>query len=196
MSGYVTGGVIKDLRQQKGLTQSELAERLGVSDKAVSKWECGKGLPDVSLLQPLAEALSVSVAELLSGQPVVNQNRAGNMLRGKWYVCPLCGNAIHTLCEAVVSCCGITLPVLEAEEADEAHRIVLQRVEDEYYLTVPHEMTKSHYISFLAHVTADRLEFRKLYPEGEAATRFSLRGGGMLYLYCNKHGLMKQKVSR
>lgn len=194
MDHYITGAAIKRLREGKGLTQAELGERIGVSDKAVSKWETAKGLPDISLMEPLSKALGVSVMELLSGNAVCNRNRAGNMLRTNFYVCPICGNVLLGTGEAVVSCCGVTLPKLEAEPWDEAHTVNIQPVEDESYLTVEHEMTKTHYISFLAYVTADRAEVRKLYPEGEAAARMSLRGRGYLYLYCNRHGLMKKKL--
>lgn len=194
MNNYITGAAIKRLREGKGLTQAELAGQIGVSDKAVSKWETAKGLPDISLIEPLSKALGVSVMELLSGNAVSNRNRAGNMLRANFYVCPVCGNVLLSTGEAVVSCCGITLPKLEAEPWDEAHTVRIQPVEDEAYLTVDHEMTKTHYISFLAYVTADRAEVRKLYPEGEAAVRMSLRGRGYLYLYCNRHGLMKKKL--
>lgn len=116
-----------------------------------------------------------------------------NMSRSRFYVCPVCGNIIHTMGEAVVSCCGITLPVLTAEECDEAHQIRCEKVEDEVYVTIDHEMTKEHYISFLACVTSSKFEMVKLYAEGNAATRFLLRGHGILYAYCNKHGLMKQR---
>ena len=105
MNTYVTGNTIKQLREGRGLTQAELAQRIGVSSKTVSKWETAKGLPDISLLKPLAEALSVSVMELMSGAPVTNQNKSGNLLRSKFYVCPVCGNLIRTMGEAVISCC-------------------------------------------------------------------------------------------
>ena len=150
MDRYVTGEVIRALREKKGLTQEELAQRIFVSGKAVSKWETGKGYPDVSLLEPLAAALGISVIELLSGQHVRNRNRAANMARGKWYVCPVCGNVLWAAGEAVVSCCGITLPPLEPEAGDEEHGIEVWRAEDEYLVTVDHPMTKDHYISFLA----------------------------------------------
>ena len=194
MYNYITGTTIKRLREGKGLTQAELANQIGVSDKAVSKWETAKGLPDISLIEPLSKALGVSVMELLSGNAVSNRNRAGNMLRANFYVCPVCGNVLLGTEEAVVSCCGITLPKLEAEPWDENHAVSIQPVEDEFYLTVEHEMTKLHYISFLAHVSSDRAEIHKLYPEGEAQTRMHLRGRGYLYLYCNRHGLMKKKL--
>ena len=194
MNTYITGATIKRLREGKKLTQAELAEKIGVSDKAVSKWETAKGLPDIALIQPLAKALGVSVLELMSGETVINRNISCNLLRTKFYVCPICGNVIHATGDALVSCCGVTLPALEAEETDEQHRIQIQNVEDEHFLTVDHDMTKEHYISFIAYVTADRLQLVKLYPEGNAETRLNLRGRGILYLYCNRHGLMKQKV--
>ncbi|MGM9607672.1 MAG: helix-turn-helix domain-containing protein [Oscillospiraceae bacterium] len=194
MNTYITGATIKRLREGQKLTQAELAEKIGVSGKAVSKWETAKGLPDIALIQPLAKALGVSVIELMNGETVINRNISCNMLRTKFYVCPICGNVIHAAGNALVSCCGVTLPALEAEETDEQHRIQIQNVEDEHFLTVDHDMTKEHYISFIAYVTADRLQLVKLYPEGNAETRLNLRGRGVLYLYCNRHGLMKQKV--
>ena len=107
MDHYVTGAAIRQLREKKKMTQTQLAQRLSVSDKTVSKWETGRGLPDITLLEPLAGALGVSLPELLSGEQIVNQNRAANLLRGKFYVCPICGNVICASGAAVVSCCGI-----------------------------------------------------------------------------------------
>ena len=194
MNNYVTSGTIKALREARNLTQAELADKIGVSSKTVSKWETAKGLPDITLLQPLAAALGVSVIELMNGEPIANHNVSGNMLRSKFYVCPLCGNIIHTTGAALISCCGITLPALEAEEPDEDHGVTIERVEDEHFITVPHPMTKGHYISFIASVTSDRLQMVKLYPEGNAETRLQLRGRGYLYYYCNQHGLFRKKI--
>lgn len=194
MNTYITGTTIKKLREDKGLTQQQLAEEIGVSSKAVSKWETAKGLPDITLIEPLSSALGVSVMELISGDTVTNKNVSSNILRSKFYICPVCGNIIRTTGDALISCCGITLPALEAEETDEAHEIKIQKVEDEYFITVNHEMTKTHYISFIAHLTSDTVHFVKLYPEGNAETRFQLRGKGYIYIYCNKHGLMKKKI--
>ena len=193
MDNYVTGAAIKRLREAKGMTQAELAEVLGVSDKAVSKWETAKGLPDITLIEPLAKALNVSVLELMSGKCVENRNISANILRSKFYVCPLCGNIIRTTGETVISCCGITLPPLEAEEVDSNHLVTIESVEDEHFITVRHPMTKDHYISFIAYLTSDRVQFIKLYPEGNAETRLNLRGFGRLYIYCNRHGLMHVK---
>lgn len=194
MDRYVTGATIRRLREEKGMTQAELAGLLCVSDKAISKWETGRGLPDISLIRPLAEGLGISVGELLSGEPVVNRNLSSNMLRGSFYVCPLCGNVIHAVGRAAISCCGIALPPLEADAPDDAHTFDIQNVEDEHYITIRHDMTKTHFISFLAFVSTDRVQLVKLYPEGEAGTRLKLRGSGYLYCYCNRHGLMRQKI--
>lgn len=194
MNHYVTGAVIKCLREARGMTQAELADQIDVSPKTVSKWETAKGLPDISLLAPLAAALNVSVMELMTGNTVVNRNLSANLLRSRIYVCPVCGNVIYGMGEAVISCCGVTLPPLDAEDVDDGHEIVLERVEDEQFVIVRHEMTKQHFISFLAYLTTDELQMVKLYPEGNAECRFKFRGAGELYLYCNHHGLMKHRV--
>lgn len=194
MNTYVTGATIKKLREAKGITQLQLAEIIGVTAKAVSKWETAKGLPDISLVEPLSQALGVSVMELMSGETVINRNVSSNILFTKFYVCPVCGNVIQSVGAAVVSCCGISLPPLEAEENDDGHKISIENVEDEKFITVSHEMTKSHYISFVAYVTSDKFHFVKLYPEGNAETRIQFRGRGYLYIYCNRHGLMKKRV--
>ena len=194
MNTYITGTTIKRLREEKDLTQLQLAEKIGVSSKTVSKWETAKGLPDISLIEPLSKALGVSVMELMSGETIINKNASSNMLFSEFYVCPVCGNIVRTSGKALISCCGITLPPLEAEETDENHSITIENVEDEHFITVSHDMTKKHYISFLAYVTTDRIQFVKFYPEGNAETRLQLRGRGYLYIYCNKHGLMKKRV--
>ena len=194
MDTYITGQTIKKLREKRGFTQAELADKLGVTDKAISKWETAKGLPDITLIEPLAKALSVSVMELMTGNAVVNKNISSNILRSKFYVCPLCGNIIRTTGNAVISCCGITLPPLEAEDTDDGHSITIEKVEDEKFITVNHDMTKEHFISFVAYLTLDRVQFVKFYPEGNAETRLNFRGSGYLYIYCNKHGLMRKKI--
>ena len=196
MDRYVTGEVIRRLRENRKKTQEELAEQLHVSSKAVSKWETGRGFPDISLLEPLARALGISVIELMAGGEVRNRNRAANMLRSRIYVCPVCGNVIQSTGDAVVSCCGIVLPPQEAEEADEEHMIQVETVEDEYYVTVSHPMTKDHYISFLSAVSDQGIQLVKLYPEGNAEARFKTSRVRDLYAYCNRHGLFRLKVRK
>lgn len=194
MDNYVTGAVIRRLREDKNMTQADLAAKLDVSPKTISKWETAKGLPDISLLDILAAALEVSVMELMSGNTIINRNISANMMRSQIYVCPVCGNIIHAMGEAAISCCGVALPPLEAEEPDEAHQITIEKVEDEQFVVVHHDMTKQHYISFMAYVTGDKFQMVKLYPEGNAECRFRFRGLGYLYIYCNRHGLMRIKV--
>ncbi|MCR5384297.1 MAG: helix-turn-helix domain-containing protein [Saccharofermentans sp.] len=194
MDRYVTGAVIRRLRENMKMTQEELAEKVFVSSKAVSKWETGQGFPDVSLIEPLAKALDISVIELLSGEDIRNCNRSSNMTKGKFYVCPVCGNVINTTGEAVVSCCGITLPPLEPETPDEEHGITVEIIEDEYYVTVCHPMTKEHYISFLAAVSDQGIQLTKLYPEGNAEARFRISCVRKMYAYCNRHGLFMLKM--
>ena len=197
MNQYVTGTMIKKLREERGLTQLELAERLSVSDKTVSKWENAKGYPDITLIEPLADALGISLIELLSGNYIINQNRSSNLLRTKIYVCPVCGNLLTATGEAVVSCCGITLPALVAEKPDEEHVCHIERVEDEYYVTVNHEMTREHYISYMLGVSDNGIQIVKLYPEGMAEARFKINGTCKVLFYCNHHGLYEiDKVSR
>ena len=196
MDHYVTGATIRALRETHGMTQAELAGHLCVSDKTVSKWETGRGLPDVSMLEPLGKALQVSVPELLCGQTVVNSNRSANMLKSRFYVCPVCGNVLFARGDAMISCCGIQLPALEAEEPDESHRMDIQRSEDEIYISSDHCMSKDHYFSFAAYMTPERCEIKALYPEGNAEARFFFRGTGWLYYYCNQHGLFRLKVGR
>lgn len=196
MDQYVTGAMIKALREKRAMTQLAFAECIHVSDKTVSKWENGKGFPDISLLQTIAEAFQVSVVELLDGSAVQNTNVSANMLRSKFYVCPLCGNVIHSIGETLVSCHGITLPTLEAEVIDDKHQVTIDIVEDEYFVEIAHEMTKKHYISMIAALSSDRLQIVKLYPEGNAQARFKMNGVKILYFYCNRDGLYQMKMTK
>ena len=189
MNQYVTGTVIKELREKNKMTQFQLAEKLGVSDKTVSKWETGKGYPDITLLEPIAKVFRISVTELISGSTIHNANVSANMMRSKFYVCPVCGNVIHTMGEAAIHCHGILLTSLEAEPTDERHMIFIERVEDEYYVRIDHSMTKEHYISFVAAASSDDMQMVKLYPEGNAEVRFKLRGVRRIFFYCNRDGL-------
>lgn len=191
MDKYITGDVIRTLREKKNMTQEQLAERLFVSSKAVSKWETGKGYPDISLIEPLAGELGISVVELLSGNCITNTNRSSDMYKSRFCVCPVCGNVIASVGEALVMCCGITLPPMEAEEPDEEHRISVEKIEDEYYVSIDHPMTKDHYISFIAAVSDSGIQLSKMYPESNAETRFRTSLVRYIYAYCNRHGLYR-----
>ena len=96
--------------------------------------------------------------------------------------------------EAAIHCHGIQLTPLEAEPIDEQHMIFIERIEDEYYVTIPHDMSKSHYISFILALKDDGYEIKKLYPEGNAEARFKISRTKEFFYYCNKHGLFKASV--
>ena len=196
MNQYVTGNMIKQSREARKITQAELARSLGVSDKAVSKWETGRSYPDITLIEPLAKALGLSPVELLSGESVTNRNRAFNMAKTSVYVCPICGNVIFAAGEVVISCCGVSLPPLDAETPGEycPYPLSVEVCEDEYFVSIEHPMEKEHYISFMAAVAGDRVEIIKLYPEGPAEARFKIRQTEFIYYYCNKHGLYMKKI--
>ena len=196
MNPYITGAVIKELREKQNLTQAELAEKLNVSDKTVSKWETAKGYPDISMLEPIANVFRVSIPELLSGNAVQNVNVSANIMRSKFYVCPVCGNSIHSMGEAMIHCHGIPLTPCTAEETDENHKIFIERVEDDYFVQIEHDMTKQHYISFIAALSFDKIQMIKLYPEGNAEARFEMRGVRQILFYCNRDGLFQIKVNK
>lgn len=194
MERWVTGRIIRELRERIGITQAVLADRIGVSDKAVSKWETGRGYPDITLVEPLASVLGVSTAELLSGCAVTNTNVSANMLRSRLYVCPVCGNVICAIGEAHVSCHGIALPPLDAEPADERHELSMEMVENELYVHCGHPMDKAHHLTLLAAVSPDRVQLVRLYPEGPAEARFRRAGVRDVYVYCNRDGLFGAQV--
>lgn len=196
MNQYVTGAIIRELREKNRLTQAELAEKLYVSDKTVSKWENAKGYPDVTLLEPIAKVFGISVAELLAGKAVSNVNVSANMMRSQFYVCPVCGNVIHSMGEAVIHCHGVLLAPAQAEETDENHMVFIEGVEDEYFVRIDHEMTKQHYISFIAALSPDNIQLVKLYPEGNAEARVKMRAVRQILFYCNRDGLFKVNVHR
>lgn len=196
MDNYVTGAMIRKLREDKKMTQEELAKSIHVSGKAVSKWETGQGFPDISLIEPLAKALRVSVIELLSGTCIRNGNPSSDIRKSKFYVCPVCGNVMWAAGDAIISCCGLTLPALDAETDDDEHAIQVETVEDEDYVSVRHPMTKDHYLSFLAAVSDQGIQFSKLYPEGNAETRFQKSQVQYWVAYCNHHGLFVKKSNR
>jgi len=196
MNQYVTGAVIKELREKKHLTQAQLAQILCVSDKTISKWETAKGYPDISLLEPIAKAFGISITELISGNAVSNVNVSANMLRSKFYICPICGNILHSMGEAVINCHGVALTPAQAEETDENHMIFIERVEDEYYVRIEHDMTKTHYISFAAALSSDKIQMIKLYPEGNPEARFKINGVKKIFFYCNRDGLFLVDVNK
>lgn len=192
MDNEKTGRLIRELRTQKGLTQAQLAGLINVSDKAVSKWERGLGCPDVSLLGTLSEVLEVNIERLLEGELGEN-SEAVTMNKIKFYICEKCGSVFTSLGGGELSCCGKKLSPLELKNADEAHALKLEEVEDEWYVTCPHEMTKEHYISFIAFVSYDRVTLVKTYPEQDLAVRFPRNVAGYFCYYCTNDGFYKFK---
>lgn len=189
MENYITGTLIKNLREKNKLTQQELADKLFISAKAVSKWETGKGLPDISMLEPIGKIFNISITELLTGQVAINSNVNANMLRSVFYVCPICGNVIHAMGQAHISCHGINLVALEADSVNVEDKVSIESIEDELFVKVDHPMTKKNYISFIAAVSYDKIQLVKLYPEGSPQARFKRNRVSYIYFYDNVEGL-------
>jgi DNA-binding XRE family transcriptional regulator/desulfoferrodoxin (superoxide reductase-like protein) len=183
------GKLIFNLRKEKNMTQRELADAMNLSDRTISKWERGIGCPDVSLLHELSDILGVNIEKILSGDLNPNDSDGGNMKRVKFYVCPNCANVLFGTGEAEISCCGRKLSALNVKTENEDHLMLVEEIENDYYVTINHEMSKSHYISFVAYVAYDRVLLIKLYPEQAAELRFPKMHGKKLYAYCNQHGL-------
>ncbi|MFR2316386.1 helix-turn-helix domain-containing protein [Terrisporobacter sp.] len=188
------GSLIFQLRKEKNLTQKQLGEKLGLSDKTISKWERGLGCPDISLLRDISKIFNVNIEKILLGDLQENDINGGNMKRIKFYVCPNCGNVINSTGDGDFSCCGRKLEALVPKVMNENHSINIEEVENDYYVEINHEMTKDHFISFVAYVTYDRVLLIKLYPEQSPTVRFPRLCGkferGKFYMYCNQHGLL------
>lgn len=188
------GALIRKLRIEKGLTQRALAEQLNLSSKTVSKWENGMGCPDVSLLGALSEILGVNLENMLSGELVPNAAPTGNLQKLKYFVCPACGNIVFNTGDAEISCCGRRLHAIEPQKAAPERRLQVEAVEDEWFITADHPMTKQHYISFVAMARGDRLELHKLFPEWNLQLRLQKRGHGRLIWYDTQDGLFYQLI--
>lgn len=186
------GIVIRQLRIAEGLTQKELADQMNISHKTVSKWECGLGCPDLSLIGELSSLLKIDIQSLLAGEIVSSDTVGGNMKKTKYYVCPTCHNI--TLCTgaAEVSCCGKKLVAEEMKKAEMKDQLSVEIIEDDWHVTSDHSMTKKHYISFVAFATGEKLQLIKQYPEWNLDVRIQKRGHGMLMWYCVEHGLFYQ----
>lgn len=181
------GLIIKTLRKEKGMTQLQLADRLNVSDKAVSKWERGLGCPDVSLLAELAALLGVELEGLLNGEICRHAAVAGNMKKLKFYACPQCGNILTAEGEAAIYCCGKKLSPMDAQKDKE--QLTMERIENDWFISGEHPVEKEHYIAFVGILTGDGLIMKRLYPEWDIQARLPWTAHGRLVWYCVKHGL-------
>ncbi len=188
-----TGLLLRSLRLERGLTQRQVAERLHLSDRTVSKWERGQGCPDVGLLPALSAVFGVNIDALLAGDLAPNRADGGNMRRLTFYHCPTCGNHLTATGRTELSCCGRRLEPLTAQPADDAHRLTLTPDDGELYVAFSHPMEKDHYLSFIAVVGWERMLMVRLYPEQGGEVRLPARKPGTkLYFYCTQHGLFVQ----
>lgn len=194
MNQINTGMLIKTLRLEHGMTQKDLAELLQVSDKAVSKWERGLGLPDPSLLSRLAEILETETGLLLSGELEKNKKNVGNMKALNFYVCPHCGNLITSADRVSAYCCGKKLKNIKPEKAAPEEKLSVEIIERDYFITSAHPMTKEHHISFVALLTGDSIMLRRQYPEWDLQARIPCFAHGMLLWYCSRCGLKYQYI--
>lgn len=104
------------------------------------------------------------------------------------------GNIITSISDTGVSCCGKKLKMLNPEKAEENSRLSVEVIENEYFISSDHEMTREHYISFVAFLTGDTLILRKQYPEWNLQTRLPFFAHGRLIWYCTRHGLFYQDI--
>lgn len=194
MDQIKTGAIIRKLRTDRRMTQMELAGMLNVSDKAVSKWECGKGCPDISLLSALADLFQIDVRVLLNGVIDEKEEEKGNMKKLKFYVCPHCGNIITATSEAAVTCCGSQLTASEPRNAEKHEKLQMEEVDGMWYISSDHKMSKEHYISFVAFVNDNTAMICKQYPEWNLQATIPLYRSGKLIWYCTKCGLLYQMI--
>ena len=171
------------------MTQKQLAQLLHISDKAVSKWERGSGLPDISLLCELAGILNVSIENLLDQKSQSNNIKGDNMKNSKFYVCPTCGNILLSTGDATINCCGKTMTASEAKKATDNEKLTVEIIENDWYISSEHPMTKDDYISFIAFLSSGKMLIIKKYPEWNLQARFPKREHGKLFWYSEKDGL-------
>ncbi|MDL2281156.1 helix-turn-helix domain-containing protein, partial [Selenomonadales bacterium OttesenSCG-928-I06] len=187
MQNIKVGNIIRKLRTEKNMTQKQLADKMNISDKTVSKWERGLGCPDISLISELSSLLEIDTASLLDGDLTPNDFVGGNMKKTKYYVCPVCHNISLCTGQAEISCCGRKLEEQKMQKATENEKLAIEVIEDDWFITSQHPMTKDHYISFIAFATGDRIQIIKQYPEWDMQLRIPKRGHGMLIWYCIEH---------
>ena len=190
------GALIRTLRIENHLTQKQLAERIGVTDKAVSKWETGKGCPDISLLTELSGLFGVELQTLLLGEILQKESEKGNMKKLKFYVCPDCGNVITATSNANISCCGKRIEPLTPRKAEDNEMLSVEEIGGEWFVSSEHSMTKEHYISFVAYVNDSTAMICKQYPEWNLQLSLPLYRSGRLVWYCTQCGLLYQDIRR
>ena len=186
------GELIFQLRHEKKMTQKQLADKMNISGKTISKWERGLGCPDVSLLTQLSNIFGVNIQDILSGDLPLNDFVGGNMKKSRYFVCPECSNIVIATGNAEISCCGRKLDALEAVKAVE--KLNVEKIENDWYVTTEHPMKKEHYISFIAFAEGDKIQIIKQYPEWNLQSRILGARHGALLWYCTGHGLFYQNI--
>lgn len=192
MDSIKTGNLIRTLRREKGLTQEQLAQQLCVSNKTISKWERGCGCPDPAMWNRLSLALGASVEAILQGDLAANRRDSGNLKHTKYYVCPACGSIALSSGGAKLSCCGRPLQPAAPQKAPEPQKLLVEEVENDWFITSRHPMTKANHIAFVAFATGESLQLFRCYPEWDLQLRLPRRAHGTLLWYSTTGGLFYQ----
>lgn len=190
------GMLIRYLRIEKNMTQKQLADKMRLSDKTISKWERGIGLPDISYLSELSEILNVNIEEMLKGELTPSNFEGGNMKKSKYFVCPTCKNLTICTGDSQISCCGRKLEPLKLEKAPEDKKLIVGELQDNWHITSNNPMTKDNYISFVALVSSTEIDIIKQYPEWALTVEFNKNKRGMLIWYCANDGLLYQMLNK
>lgn len=195
MNAEKTGSLIRSLRIKKGLTQKELAQMICVTDKAVCKWEKGRGCPNITLISQLSKVLEVDIQSILQGYLDKNKKIGENMNHLKFYKCPTCGNLVTSIKSVELSCCGNKLsPVSAQTRSDPEYQPVIQEFDGQYSIIFNHPMTKSNYISQVIVVRYDQIMTVNLYAESEAIITIPQVRGIRLFVITNKSELIAVTV--
>ena len=196
MDLIIRGQLLRQLRKEKKLTQKQLAEKLGVVPKTVSKWETGNGFPDVSMLPVLADIFDVNERSLLTGRLTENNATTCNPKRTQFYVCPHCGSVMQGMGACLITCCDKRLSPLPSLPANDEHALKITEIDNEFYIEIPHEMSKAHSIRFVSYIGFDKVLTTYLYPEQDYAVRIPKAYDGKIVYYCNQHGLFEYPLRK
>ena len=157
-----TGEMIRSLRKEKGLTQQRLADQLRISPKTISKWEQGRGAPDVSLWPALSAILGADMHKLIAGQMQPNRRDGGKVRSARFYVCPYCGSIHWGTGEAEILCCGRRVEALAPAPVPEEWALRGEEIDGEMFVTFQHPMTKAHHVAFAMRKVDERIIIVKM----------------------------------
>jgi len=198
MNAEKTGKLIYDIRTKKGLTQQQLADRINVSNKAICKWETGRGCPDITLLPELSKALEVDIQSILVGELPTRRYIGGDLKNLTFFRCADCGNLISITSPAEISCCGNKLKGInlrkEGKSLPDLNATVLE-TDNQFYLTFDHPMEKGNFIAAIFAIYYDRIITIPLYPEQEPAVTISQIGGCKMYALDDKGQMFSIRIT-